>query len=151
MPDSRCMQEDIRDLLVPDLAASPGVHIREVGGSICLAGAHETEVGSRDEMATLLDQVQHPIKPAPISSEHEEISLGPQNSRLLARGHIPGGALFSMCRSDAEGWHARDCQYFDRSYGTFGIIAGSLSGSTASFRARPMHRGRAQGPRRRLA
>ena len=62
---TRAMQEDIRDLLAPDLAASPGVHIREVGGSICLAGAHETEVGSRDEMATLLDQVQHPIKPAP--------------------------------------------------------------------------------------
>ena len=80
------MQEDIRDLLAPDLAASPGVHIREVGGSICLAGAHETEVGSRDEMATLLDQVQRPAKPAPILPEHETAGSSLQTSRLLRQG-----------------------------------------------------------------
>ena len=52
------LQEDIRDLLAPDVASSPGVHIREVnGGGVCLAGAHEKEVGSQHEMATLLDQV----------------------------------------------------------------------------------------------
>ncbi len=52
------LQEDIRDLLAPDMASSPGVHIREVnGGGVCLAGAHEKEVGSQHEMATLLDQV----------------------------------------------------------------------------------------------
>ena len=79
------MQEDIRDLLAPDLAASPGVHIREVGGSICLAGAHETEVGSRNEMATLLDQVQYPVKPAPIFSKVERVSCCPRQA-----GSVPG-------------------------------------------------------------
>ena len=53
------MQEDIRDLLAPDAASLPGVHIREVsGGGVCLAGAHEMEVGSQHKMATLLDQVR---------------------------------------------------------------------------------------------
>ena len=102
MLDVGGMQEDIRDLLAPDLAASPGVHIREVGGSICLAGAHETEVGSRDEMATLLDQVQHPAKPASILSEHDLMCIGSQTTRLRARAHVPGRVVTSRCTGDAS-------------------------------------------------
>ena len=85
MLETKGMQEDIRDLLAPDLAASPGVHIREVGGSICLAGAHETEVGSRDEMATLLDQVHHSVKPALTALEHKTVSTCPRPA-----GSAPG-------------------------------------------------------------
>ncbi|BDA42916.1 Kinesin-like protein KIN-4C [Coccomyxa sp. Obi] len=51
--------EEIRDLLSPDLAAatSPSVHIREVvGGGVCLAGAHEKDVTSKEEMAAVLEQ-----------------------------------------------------------------------------------------------
>ena len=87
------MQEDIRDLLAPDLAASPGVHIREVGGSICLAGAHETEVGSRDEMATLLDQVQHPCQAGShVLSQHE---IGASPPRLASS--VPGRMYQEDC------------------------------------------------------
>jgi hypothetical protein len=55
------LQEEIRDLLSPDQAASaasPSVHIREVvGGGVCLAGAHEKDVTSKEQMAAILDQV----------------------------------------------------------------------------------------------
>ncbi len=54
------LQEEIRDLLSPDVAAaaSPSVHIREVvGGGVCLAGAHEKDVASKEQMAAVLEQV----------------------------------------------------------------------------------------------
>ena len=52
------VQEEIRDLLAPDQASAASVHIREVvGGGVCLAGAHEKDVTSRDEMAAVLDLV----------------------------------------------------------------------------------------------
>lgn len=55
---SRCVQENIRDLLIADATAQPAVHIREVaGGGVCLAGAQEQEVGSQADMAAILEQV----------------------------------------------------------------------------------------------
>ena len=51
-----CPQEDIRDLLVVN-GSQQSVHIREVlGGGVCLAGATEKEVPSKDEMAAILEQ-----------------------------------------------------------------------------------------------
>ena len=50
------LQEDIRDLLVVN-GSQQSVHIREVlGGGVCLAGATEKEVPSKDEMAAILEQ-----------------------------------------------------------------------------------------------
>lgn len=50
------VQEDIRDLLVVN-GSQQSVHIREVlGGGVCLAGATEKEVPSKDEMAAILEQ-----------------------------------------------------------------------------------------------
>lgn len=55
-----CAQEEIRDLLAPDLAGpAQGVHIREVvGGGVCLSGAAEREVSSQEEMAAVLEQAR---------------------------------------------------------------------------------------------
>ena len=50
-------QEEIRDLLLLDAHGGQAVHIREVpGGGICLAGATEKEVNSKEQMAELLSQ-----------------------------------------------------------------------------------------------
>ena len=50
------VQEDIRDLLVVN-GSQQSVHIREVlGGGVCLAGATEKEVPSKEEMAAILEQ-----------------------------------------------------------------------------------------------
>jgi Kinesin motor domain len=51
-------QEEIRDLMVTDGAISASsIHIREVvGGGVCLAGATEKEVQTREEMAQVLEQ-----------------------------------------------------------------------------------------------
>ncbi len=109
MLDVGGVQEDIRDLLAPDLAASPGVHIREVGGSICLAGAHETEVGSRDEMATLLDQVQDCVKPAPMLPESmRQWGLLSNPAGFSARALVSGRVHTGRCGGHAEERHAVD-------------------------------------------
>jgi hypothetical protein len=50
-------QEEILDLLVVGRGPRPAVHIREVaGGGVCLAGAAEREVRSRQEMEEVLEQ-----------------------------------------------------------------------------------------------
>eukprot|EP00887_Chlorella_sp_A99_P003111 scaffold9.g3111.t1 len=48
-------KEEIKDLLVAD-PRHPPIHIREVGGGICLAGATEREVRAREEMEAVLQQ-----------------------------------------------------------------------------------------------
>lgn len=51
-------QEEIRDLMVTEGSVSASaIHIREVvGGGVCLAGATEKEVRTREEMAQVLEQ-----------------------------------------------------------------------------------------------
>jgi hypothetical protein len=50
-------QEDIRDLLMQESGAQNQVQIREVvGGGVCLAGATEREVSSKEEMEAILEQ-----------------------------------------------------------------------------------------------
>ena len=47
----------MRDLLLMDAHQQPAIHVREVpGGGVCLAGATEREVLSKDETAALLEQ-----------------------------------------------------------------------------------------------
>lgn len=48
-------QEEIHDLLCTGRGPHPAVHIREAGGSVCLAGAAEREVHSREEMVEVLE------------------------------------------------------------------------------------------------
>ncbi len=49
------LQEEIHDLLCTGRGPHPAVHIREAGGSVCLAGAAEREVHSRQEMVEVLE------------------------------------------------------------------------------------------------
>lgn len=61
------------------------MHIREVnGGGICLAGAHEMEVGSKDEMATLLDRVISTFPQGSSGVSHKEYALHMVSSIALA-------------------------------------------------------------------
>lgn len=49
------LQEEIHDLLCSGRGPHPAVHIREAGGSVCLAGASEKEVHSQEEMVGVLE------------------------------------------------------------------------------------------------
>ncbi|KAL4427717.1 hypothetical protein ABPG75_001806 [Micractinium tetrahymenae] len=48
-------KEEIHDLLCTGRGPHPAVHIREAGGTVCLAGAAEREVHSREEMVEVLE------------------------------------------------------------------------------------------------
>ncbi|GAB4822357.1 hypothetical protein N2152v2_009403 [Parachlorella kessleri] len=50
-------KEEIKDLLVTEAGSHPQVSIREVaGGGVCLAGAHEREVRTKEQMVEILQQ-----------------------------------------------------------------------------------------------
>jgi kinesin family protein 4/21/27 len=49
-------KEEIHDLLCTRGGPHPAVHIREAGGGVCLAGAMEREVKTRQEMVEVLEQ-----------------------------------------------------------------------------------------------
>jgi len=50
-------KEEVRDLLVMDTSHMPAIHVRDVpGGGVCLFGATEMEVRSKDDTAALLEQ-----------------------------------------------------------------------------------------------
>ena len=97
-------QEEIRDLLLLDAHGGQAVHIREVpGGGICLAGATEKEVNSKEQMAELLSQGTLQRATASTNmNKHSSRSHAIFTITVEQRRKLPARAAERDSRSDAE-------------------------------------------------